>query len=116
MNDQLLLYAGIMLFGVFISSLSQVALKKSADKTYSSRIREYLNPQVLIAYLVFFLATLCTVYAYRVVPLSMGPLLESSSYLFVSIFGWLFFHERLTRRKVLALLLIVAGIAVYTIF
>jgi len=116
MNDELLLYAGIMLFGVFISSLSQVALKKAANKSYTSKIREYLNPQVILAYLVFFVATFCTVFAYRVVPLSMGPLLEATSYIFVSIFGYLFFRERLTRKKILALILIIAGIGIYTAF
>ena len=76
---------------------------------------ENLNPTVLTAYSVFFLATFCTVYAYRVIPLSMGPILESSSYLFVTLFGWIFFKEKLTQRKMLALALILGGIGVYTL-
>ena len=115
MTKREILYAGIMLFGVLISSLSQVLLKRSANTDHSSKIREYLNPAVLTAYTVFFLATFCTVYAYRVIPLSMGPILESSSYLFVTFFGWFFFREKLTKRKMVALALILGGIGVYTL-
>ena len=116
MDNRMLPYAGLMLFGVLISSLSQVLLKKAANREYSSRVREYLNLRVITAYGIFFLATLCTVFAYRVIPLSMGPILESSSYVFVSLFGYLFFGERFGKRKIGALTLIVGGIAVYSMF
>ncbi len=116
MNSSMLPYAGLMLFGVLISSLSQVLLKKAAQKKYSSRVREYLNVRVVTAYAIFFLATLCTVFAYRVIPLSMGPVLESTSYVFVSVFGWLFFGERFGKKKIGALALIIGGIVVYSLF
>ena len=115
MSDQELLYAGIMLFGVFVSSLSQILLKIAAGREYSSRIREYLNPLVMSAYTVFFLATLCTVYAYRVLPLSMGPILESSSYLFVSLLGFFILHEKITKKQLLALVMILCGIGIYSL-
>lgn len=115
MSRELLPYAGLMLFGVLISSLSQVLLKKAADKEYSSKIREYLNFRVITAYTIFFLATFCTVFAYRAIPLSMGPILESSSYVFVSIFGYMFFGERFGKKKIAALALIICGIVVYSL-
>ena len=44
MNKTLLLYACIMMFGTFISAISQVILKKAAVvKTYENKIREYVN-------------------------------------------------------------------------
>ncbi len=115
MSRRELLYAGLMLFGVMISSLSQILLKTAANRTYASRIREYLNPLVITAYAVFFGATLCTVWAYRVIPLSMGPILESSSYVFVSIFGYLFFREKMTKKKLIGLAAIVCGITIYSV-
>lgn len=115
MSDSLVLYAGIMLFSTFVSSVSQVILKKAAGKTYESRIREYLNFPVIFAYSLFFVSTLLTVFAYRVVPMSMGPLLESSSYIYVTIFGVVIFKEKITKQKVFALVLILAGIAVYSL-
>ena len=109
------LYACILLLGVFISAVSQVILKKAAVKQHGSFLKEYLNPPVIIAYVMFVGTTLLCVLAYRVIPLSMGPILEATSYIYVTIFGVLIFHERLNRKKVLALVLIIGGIAIYAL-
>lgn len=116
MKNELLLYSCLILFGTFISQFSQVALKKSALKPHKSFWAEYLNPAVIGSYCVFFLATLCSVFAYKVVPLSMGPILESTGYIYGTIFGVTVFKEKMTKRKILALGLILCGIAVYSIF
>ena len=113
MSKTLLLYACIMMFGTFISAVSQVILKKAAGKTYENKIREYVNFPVISAYTIFVLATLLGVFAYKVVPLSMGPILEATSYIYI-IFGVTIFKERLTKRKVIALITIIAGIVVYS--
>lgn len=113
MSSELLLYAGILLVSVFISSVSQVMLKKSALRTYDSPLKEYLNPLVIFAYVLFVGTTLLSVLAYRGIPLSLGPALEATGYIYVTIFGVLIFKERMTRGKLAALALIVAGIVVY---
>lgn len=115
MDTKLILFSLIFLFGTFISSISQVLLKKAAMKTYASKIQEYANPLVIAAYSIFFLATLTTILAYQVVPLSLGPILEATSYLYITFFGVCLFKERIDRRKITALLLIVAGIFLYSI-
>ena len=114
MNGQLILYACIMLLGVFISSVAQVLLKKAAQKQYGSVLEEYLNWPVITAYAIFFAATFLSIYAYRVVPLSMGPILEATGYLWVTLFGVTIFHERLDKWKLAALALIIGGIIVYS--
>ena len=116
MSKELLLYAALILIGTFISSVAQVLLKKAAQKEYASFWQEYLNPPVIIAYAIFFAASLLTIFAYRVVPLSMGPILEATGYIYVTIFGVMIFHEKLLPPKLLALGLIVAGIVVYALF
>lgn len=108
-------YIGLMLFGVGISSFSQVLLKKAANRRYANKMKEYLNIRVITAYLLFFLASICTILAYREVPLSMGPILESSSYVFVTIFSFIFFNERIGKSKLTGLFLIVLGILVFSI-
>lgn len=115
MNRKLLLYVGLMLFGVFLSAISQVMLKKAALKEYPTKIREYLNPLVITAYMIFFGTTLISVYAYKVVPLSLGPILESTSYIYVTIFGATIFGEVINAKKICGLLLIFAGIAMYAL-
>lgn len=115
MNKQLLLYSCLSLFGTFISAISQVLLKKAAMRKYESKIKEYLNPLVIIAYGIFFAATLLTIWAYKVVPLSMGPILAATGYLYVTIFGVTIFKEKMNKRKLLALAFILAGIVVYAL-
>lgn len=115
MNRDVLMYSCILLFGVFISAVSQVMLKKAAMKNYDTWWKEYLNPLVIIAYTIFFGATFCTIYAYKAVPLSMGPILEATSYIYVTAFGVTFFHEKMNIQKGIALALILLGIVVYAV-
>lgn len=114
MDTTVLAFAGLNLFGVFISAISQVLLKKSAMRDHGSAIKEYLNPFVIFAYTLFVAATLLSVVAYRGIPLSMGPILDATGYIYVTFFGVAIFHERLTAKRVLALVLIVTGIVVYS--
>ncbi len=115
MNETMLLYAGILLLGTFISSVSQVILKKAALKTYPSKIRSYLNFPVVFAYSLFILTTFMCIFAYKVVPLSYGPVLEASSYLYVTFFGVVIFKEKITKKKAVALVLILLGIVIYSL-
>ncbi len=114
MNEKIL-FALIFLFGVFISSISQIILKKAALKQYDSKIKEYMNPRVIFAYIIFFAATLCSIMAYKVIPLSLGPILESAGYIFVAFMSWLFLKEKISKQKVLGLSIIVIGIIIYSL-
>ncbi len=109
-----IVYAGALLLGTLVSSVAQVFLKKSSLKRYDSILQEYLNPVVIISYAVFFGATLLGVFAYKGIPLSMGPILEATSYIYVTFFGVKVFGEKLNRGKVAALVLIISGIVVYS--
>ena len=60
-------------------------LKKAAMREYKSRIHEYLNPLVIIAYVMFVGTTFLSIIAYRGIPLSMGPILEATSYLLMAL-------------------------------
>ena len=115
MENSVLIYSGILLGSVFVSAISQVMLTISASREHESAIREYANPLVVGAYALFVVSTLLTVFAYREVPLSLGPVLESTSYVYVTIFGALIFHERVTAKKLLALALIVGGICTFAL-
>lgn len=105
----------ILLLSVFISSVSQILLKKAADRTYGSVFREYLNPLVIGAYAMFCCSVVLTMLALKYVPLSMSPILESTGYIFVSVMGYFFLKERFSRRKLMGFALILAGIAVFNL-
>lgn len=114
MNNRTI-YVILMLTSVFISSVSQVLLKKSAMKTYSSHLKEYLNPYVICAYGLFFLATILTTLALRGLPLSMQPMLETTGYLYVAVMGYFLLKENFSKRKAAGLLTIILGILIYSI-
>lgn len=108
-------YVCLLLLGTFLASVSQVMLKKAALRSYKTKIQEYLNPLVIVAYIIFFGTTFLSVFAYRGIPLSMGPVLEATSYIYVTIFGVTIFEEKFNRHKFLALALIIGGILVYSL-
>lgn len=115
MEKPMLFYAGLLLLGVFLSAISQVMLKKAALRQYSSKLREYLNPLVIVAYTIFVGTTFLSIYAYKGIPLSMGPVLEATSYIYVTIFGVTIFKEKLNKRKLVGIALIIAGIITYSL-
>lgn len=115
MGDGMLPYILIFVFSVFLSSVSQMLLKKSTKKKYSSVIKEYMNIYVISGYSIFVIVTLINIYAFRYIPVSFGGALESLGYLFVAGLDYLIFHERISRRKMLGLLIIVSGVIIVCI-
>ena len=105
----------IYLSGIFISSIAQIILKKSTKKKYTSVIREYLNVQVIVSYGIFFLATFITIFAYKGINLSVGPILAASEYIFVAFLSWLFLKEKINKKKLMGLSVIIIGIIIYSL-
>lgn len=107
------LYIFLFVFSVFISSVSQTILKTSAEKKYDNRLQEYLNPKVIVAYGIFFSSSLITVVAYKYVPLSLGPILESCGYIFITLLGYFILHEKVGKKKLIGLIVILMGIGIF---
>ena len=84
-------------------------------KQYESKIKEYMNPLVIIAYIMFVGTTFLSIIAYKGIPLSMGLILEATSYIYVTFFGVKIFKEKLNSKKIIALALIIVGIVVYAL-
>lgn len=106
------MYVIIFLIAVFIASVSQILLKKSAMGHDGHRYREYLNPYVLTAYALLFLSMFVTIFAYKGVSLKTGPVIEAASYIYVAVLSSIFLKERISKRKKLGLIVIVAGIII----
>ncbi|MBR0373982.1 MAG: EamA family transporter [Mogibacterium sp.] len=105
----------VYLVSILISVFSQILLKISANKTYPSHLREYLNPHVIIAYGMFFISTILTMLALKYVPLSSGPVLESLSYVLVPVLSYFILKESLNRRKILGMAVILAGVFLFNL-
>ncbi len=98
---------------VVIASFSQVLLKKSARKKYSSFIKEYLNLYVITGYLMMAVSTVLTIIAYKEIAYKNGPVIESLGYILVMFLGLIFFGEKITVRKIVGNTLILIGIIVF---
>ncbi len=67
---------------------------------------------MITAYAMFFASTIITVFAYKYVPLSLGPVLESAGYVFVAVLSYFILKERLTKKQIIGMVLIIAGVLV----
>jgi len=107
------IYLIILISSVVVASFAQILLKKSATKTYNSPIREYLNVYVICGYGMMFLSMFMTIMAYGGMEFTNVPVIESLGYVVVMLLGYFFFKEKITGRKLLGMLVIMAGIFVY---
>ena len=110
MNNMFLLVA---LMSVVIASFSQVMLKLGAGKTYSSKIREYLNVYVISGYGMLFISMVLTIVAYSRLSYLSVPVVEAVGYVLVPVLSYLIFKEKLSKRKVLGIGFILLGIVIY---
>lgn len=106
-------YVIILIVSVAIASFAQILLKKSAEKNYSSPLREYLNPYVICGYGLMFLSMFMTITSYSGLDYTNVPVIESLGYVMVMILSYFFFKEKITKRKVMGMLLILMGIFIY---
>lgn len=115
MSDIQIPYLILYLVSVFFASVSQVLLKKAALRPHDRVIEEYTDWRILVGYGIFIGCTLLTMIAYRGVPMNWGPVLESSGYIYITVFGVLIFKERLSVKKLTALGMIIGGILLYAL-
>ncbi len=98
-----------------LSAFSQILLKKGSSVEYDSKIREYVNPYVISGYALTFTCMFVMIYAYRGIEFKLGAVLESLVYFYVMVLGKIFFNERLTVKRIVGNLLIVLGVAVFSL-
>lgn len=111
----LLIHALVMVFGVVIAGVSQLLLKSAAQRTYKNWIYQYLNIRVILGYGIMVASTLCTVIAYRVLPLSMAPACDAFGQVVVAFLSWLILKEKITRKKLIGLVIMLVGILLFFI-
>lgn len=107
-------YYLFVILGIFACSLSQLLLKRSANKEHTSRIYEMLNPLVIMAYGIFFCSLIINIWAMRHgVQLKEMAMLESLGYIFVPLLSVVLLKEQVSKRMVCGILLIIFGIVVF---
>jgi small multidrug resistance pump len=108
-------YVLIAMFSGVLSAFSQILLKKSSGIERDSKMKEYFNPYVIGGYGITFTCMVLMVIAYKGLPFKYGAILESLVYLYVMILSRIFFKEELTAKHIIGNLIIVCGVAVFSI-
>lgn len=104
-------YYLLVISGIFLSACSQLLLKKSADKAHKNILSSILNWRVICAYTIFFSSLIINITAMsNGVELKDLPILESLGYVFVPLLSFLFLKEKIDRRTIMSITLIIIGI------
>lgn len=103
---------------VLISSLlgvaSQMMLKHSARKNYPSWWREYINIWVISGYSIMVLSLLINLWAIHIGVLAQEvSIIECINYLLIPLAAWWVFKEPITKRKMVAIGIIIVGVIVF---
>lgn len=98
---------------VIVSVASQMLLKRGATKQHKSFLSEYFNPWVISGYLLLIGSTLLIIFAYRGVDYKNGPVIEALGYLLIMFLSRIFFGEKITKKKLIGNLIILAGVIVF---
>ena len=99
----------------FIAAVSQLLLKRSSAKDYDSWLRSYLNLPVLSAYGLLLLTLLINMLAMKNIDMVLAAVLATSGQVFVPVLSRIFLKEKISRRRVLGMALIVVGIFVFSL-
>lgn len=101
----------LVVAGIFASACSQLLLKRSADREHKSWLRSMLNWRVITAYGIFFCSLFINITAMsRGVNLKDMPIQESLGYVFVPLLSYIVLKEKITKRTIVSIVLILIGI------
>jgi drug/metabolite transporter (DMT)-like permease len=104
----------LVILGIFSCSLSQLFLKKSANREHRSKLFEIINPLVIFSYGIFFCSLLINIWAMsHGLELKELAILESLGYVFVPLLSYLVLKETISMRTITAIAVILFGIFVF---
>lgn len=111
-----MMYYALVLLSVFAAACAQMLLKQGARQDYATWWRQYLNPWVVGGYAIMACSLVLNIFCMsRGVQAKEVSVTESMSYLFVPALAFFLFKERLTKRKVGAIIVIITGVIIFFI-
>lgn len=103
-------YYGFFVVSILIASFSQIILKKGAKQK-----NIYINKYTIIGYTLMVVSTVLTLIGYKGVNLTASGILQSLSFIFVPIFSYIFLKERINKKIVVGIFIIIIGIIIFSI-
>ena len=103
-------YVILFILSILIESFSQIILKKGATQK-----NIYINKYTICGYSLMVISTLFTLVGYKKVSLSLGQILQSLSFIFVIILSYIFLKEKISKRQIVGIIIIIIGIIIYSV-
>ena len=104
------MYVALLVLSILISAYSQILLKKGSKEK-----NIYLNKYTIIGYGIMLIATVLSFIALKYVNLSLSQILQSLSFIFVAILSLLLLKERISKKKIIGMVIIIVGIIIFNI-
>jgi small multidrug resistance pump len=108
----------LVFLAVFLTGISQVLLKIGSahqGKRKKTVLAVYLNFPTFFAYGLLLFVTIISVIALKEIPLKVFYAITSLGFVVVLIFSWGLLGERITKKTVIGVLLIMVGIWVFNL-
>ena len=105
----------LALGSVLLGAISQIFLKKAADKKYDSFFGKFLNIKVLSAYIMMLISSFCSALALRFLELNLMPVFQATSFFWIMLLSALILKEKIERKKLIGICIIFVGIIVYIV-
>ena len=103
----------IQLLGITIAGSCQLLLKTSALQKHDVFFRRFFNWRVILAYGGILVSTLFSAISLRILPLSMTAVWNAYSQILVFALSVSILDEKITKRSIIGLAIIVVGIVVF---
>ena len=104
----------LVIVSAVLGVLSQMMLKKSAKKRHASWWREYVNIWVIGGYGLMVVSLVVNLLAiYMGVLAQEVSIIECINYLLIPIAAWMCFGEKITKRKIIAIIIIMIGAVLF---
>jgi drug/metabolite transporter (DMT)-like permease len=108
------MYYALVILSVFAAASAQMLLKQGARQNYANFWRQYLNPWVIGGYAIMACSLVLNIFCMsRGVQVKEVSVIESLSYLFVPCLTFFLFKEKITWRKIGAIIIIISGVILF---
>ena len=108
------MYYILVISSVFLAACAQMLLKQGARQEYAQWWRQYMNGWVIGGYEIMFATMMLNIFAMsKGIQVKEVSIIESMSYLFVPALSFIIFKEKLTWRRICAIVIIITGVIVF---
>lgn len=108
MNNYLVI---VYIISIVIASYSQILLKKGA----TSKKNIFINKYTIIGYSLMVISTVFSLIGYKGVDMALSQVLQILGFFFVALFSYFLLHEKISKRVMMGLIIVIIGIIVYSV-